>query len=377
MKIILKFSLLTILILSFNSCKLTRFAVHNSADIDDYKVFKTRKINNTEINFNFKKANEIKPFDTLNYTIKTKKKEYHRKESFENILENNSTVAFIVVRNDSLIYEKYFNDYSRDSKVNSFSTAKSILSLLIGCAIDDGIINSIDDKVIKYIPELKENGFEEIKIKNLLQMNSGIDFKEVYSAFTDAGNLYYGRDLIKELKKLKIKYPAGTKFHYSSGDSQILGLVLTRALKDISLSNYLESKIWKPLEMDYSASWSLDDKGLEKAFCCLNASAIDFAKIGRLYLNNGNWNGTQIVSKNWIEETIAYDESNKINPEKYFYNYNWYLNPNGTFYTEGYKGQHIYIDKDNNLIIVRLGEKFGEMNWPTFFEQLSKDYKLK
>ncbi|MHA7943282.1 serine hydrolase domain-containing protein [Formosa sp. 3Alg 14/1] len=377
MKIVLKFTILAILISSFISCKLTRFAVHNSANIDDYKVFKTRKINNTETKFNFKKANEIKPFDTLSYTFKNSKKEYHKKEGFEKILEDNSTVAFIVVRNDSLIYEKYFNKYNRDSKVNSFSTAKSILSLLIGCAIDDGIINSIDDKVIKYIPELKENGFGEIKIKNLLQMNSGIDFKEVYSAFTDAGNLYYGRDLIKELKKLKIKYPVGTKFHYSSGDSQILGLVLTRALNDISLSTYLENRIWKPLGMDYSASWSLDDKGLEKAFCCINASAIDFAKIGRLYLNNGNWNGTQIVSKNWIEKTIEYDESIKINPEKYFYNYNWYLNPNGTFYTEGFKGQHIYVDKASNLVIVRLGEKFGEMNWPTFFEQLSKDYKLK
>ena len=377
MKLVLKFTLLVLLILSFNSCKLTRFAVYNSADIDDYKVFKTRAINNTETKFNFIEANEIKPFDSLRYTVKNGKKESHKNESFDNILEDNSTVAFIVVRNDSLIYEKYFNNYNRDSKVNSFSTAKSILSLLIGCAIDDGIIESIDDRIIKYIPELTENGFEEIKIINLLQMTSGIDIKEVYSAFTDAGNLYYGRDLIKELKKLKIKYPVGTKFHYSSGDSQLLGLVLTRALKDISLSNYLENRIWEPLQMEYPASWSLDDKGLEKAFCCLNASAIDFAKIGRLYLNNGNWNGTQIVSKNWIEKTIQYDEIIKMNPEKYFYNYNWYLNPNGTFYTEGFKGQHIYVDKDSNLIIVRLGKKFGEMNWPTFFEQLSKDYKLK
>lgn len=377
MKSVLKFIILILLVLSFNSCKLTRFAVYNSADIDDYKVFKTRAINNTEAKLNFIEANEIKPFDSLNYTVISGKKEKHKNESFDKILEDNSTVAFIVVRNDSLIYEKYFNNYNRDSKVNSFSTAKSILSLLIGCAIDDGIIDSIDDKIIKYVPEFTENGFEEIKISNLLQMTSGIDFKEVYSAFTDAGNLYYGRDLMKELKKLKIKYPIGSKFHYSSGDSQLLGLVLTRALKDISLSDYLENRIWKPLGMEYSANWSLDDKGLEKAFCCINASAIDFAKIGKLYLNYGHWNGIQIVSKNWIEKTIQYNESIKINTEKYFYNYNWYLNPDGTFYSQGFKGQHIYVDKDSNLIIVRLGKKNGEMNWPTLFKQLSKDYKLK
>jgi CubicO group peptidase (beta-lactamase class C family) len=239
-----------------------------------------------------------------------------------------------------------------------------------------GYIKSVDEPITNYIPEFDESGFEKIKIKNLLQMTSGIEFKEVYGPFTDAANLYYGRSIVRELSKLKIIHEPGVEFHYSSGDSQIMGLVLSRALKGVNISEYLSKRIWQPLNMEFDASWIIDDNGLERAFCCINATAIDLAKIGRLYLNGGSWNGNQIVSKKWIERTIIFNENEKLNTEKYFYNYNWYINPNGTFYTQGYKGQHIYIDKTNKLIVVRLGKDFGNMDWPIFFQELTNRYKI-
>jgi CubicO group peptidase (beta-lactamase class C family) len=207
-------------------------------------------------------------------------------------------------------------------------------------------------------------------------MTSGIDFKEIYGPFTDAANLYYGRNIVKELSKLKMAHEPGTHFHYSSADSQLLGLVLSRALKEISISDFLSKRVWQPLGMEFDASWIIDEKGLERAFCCINATAIDFAKIGRLYLQDGSWNSEKIVAKSWIEQTIKYDEKKKLNPEKHFYNYNWYINPDGTFHTKGYKGQYIYVDKKNQLILVRLGEKQGDMDWPTLFQDLSRRYQI-
>ncbi|PQJ69676.1 serine hydrolase domain-containing protein [Polaribacter butkevichii] len=373
---LLKIGIVLLIFSVLSSCKMSRFIFYGKADIDDYKIFKTRNIENSNKQFFFKKSKEIIPFDTLEYSIKDGDKKYDFKKTFEEILKENETTSFIVIRNDSLILEKYFNDYSKATLVNSFSTSKSILSLLIGIAIDDGYIKSVEEPITNYIPEFKKDGFDKIKIRNLLQMTSGIKFKEIYGPFTDAANLYYGRNIIRELGKLEILYSPDTKFNYSSGDSQIMGLVLSRALKDISLSEYLSNKVWKPLEMEFTANWSLDDKGLERAFCCINATAIDFAKIGRLYLNKGSWNENQIVSEKWIEQTTKYDESKKINPEKYYYNYNWYINPNGTYYTQGYKGQHIYIDSKNQLIIVRLGKDFGKMEWATFFQELSNKYEI-
>lgn len=356
---------------------MSRFILYGKADIDDYKRLKVREVNKSEKHFSFKSIEEkVLPFDTLEYSVTDGTKKYDFKKTFDEILRENETTAFLVIRNDSILFENYFNDYKRKDLVNSFSTSKSILSLLIGIAIDDGYIKSINEPITKYIPEFEKLGFKKIKIKNLLQMTSGIEFKEVYEPFTDAANLYYGRNITRELNKLKIINEPGSEFHYSSGDTQIMGQVLTRALKEINISEYLSKSVWQPLNMEFDASWIIDDNGMERAFCCINATAIDFAKIGRLYLNGGSWNGTQIVSKEWIEKTTKFNENEKLNTEQYFYNFNWYINPNGTFYTQGYKGQHIYVDKKNKLIIVRLGKDFGKMDWPTFFQELSNRYKI-
>lgn len=345
------------------SCQLARFVFYNFADINDYKKFPSRPLKADDRPFNFQVTNNGKFPKQLNNI------------SFDQYLEATKTVAFLIIRNDTIHYEKYFKGYDQESIVPSFSMAKAVTSILIGCAIDDRLIQSVDEPITNYIPELKKNGFEKVTIKHLLQMTSGIQFNESYiNPFGDAASFYYGLNLRKQIRKMKLKTEPGKQFNYVSGNTQLLGLVLERSLKNKTITAYLQEKIWTPLEMEYDASWSIDSKksGLEKTFCCLNARARDFAKIGRLYKNKGNWNGKQILSQKWVEESTKRDTSEG---SAEYYQYQWWLpTPNEDFMAEGILGQFVYVHPSKNLIIVRLGKKEGKANWWSIFTSLAKAY---
>lgn len=355
--------LMIITTLLLTSCQLGRFVFYNFADIKDHKKFQSRPLTADTSPFNFQTTNKGKFPKELNNI------------PFDKYLEDNKTVAFLIIKNDTIQYEKYFKGYDKESIVPSFSMAKSVTSILIGCAIDEGLIKSVDDPITNYIPELKNNGFEKVTIKHLLQMTSGIKFNESYvNPFGDAASFYYGLNLRKEIGKMKLKTEPGKKFEYVSGNTQLLGLVLERSLKEKTITSYLQEKIWTPLEMEYDASWSIDRKknGLEKTFCCLNARARDFAKIGRLYKNKGNWNGKQIVSQKWVEESTKLDTSEG---SANYYQYQWWLpTPNEDFMAEGILGQFVYVNPKKDLIIVRLGKNEGKADWWTIFTSLSKAY---
>ncbi|MBL7822136.1 MAG: serine hydrolase [Saprospiraceae bacterium] len=345
------------------SCQLGRYVFYNFADIKDHKKFQSRPLSAANSPFNFQVTNNGKFPKELNNI------------PFDKYLEDNKTVAFLIIKNDTIQYEKYFEGYDRESIVPSFSMAKSVTSILIGCAIDERLIKSVDEPIINYIPELSKNGFNKVTIKHLLQMTSGIKFNESYvNPVGDAASFYYGLNLRKEIEKMKLKTEPGKQFEYVSGNTQLLGLVLERSLKNKTITQYLQEKIWTPLEMEYDASWSIDRKnnGLEKTFCCLNARARDFAKIGRLYKNKGNWNGKQIVSQKWVEESTKLDTSEG---SAKFYQYQWWLpTPNEDFMAEGILGQFLYVNPKKDLIIVRLGMKEGKAYWWTIFTSLAKAY---
>jgi CubicO group peptidase (beta-lactamase class C family) len=347
----------------FTSCELGRFVFYNFADINDHKKFHSRPLSAVTSPFNFHSTNKGKFPNQINEI------------QFDKYLEDNKTVAFLIIKNDTIQYEKYFKGYDKESIVPSFSMAKTITSILIGCAIDEGLIKSVDEPITNYVPELKKNEFDKVTIKHLLQMTSGIKFNESYlSPFGDAASFYYGTNLRKKIGKMKLKTDPGKKFEYVSGNTQLLGLVLERSLKEKTITSYLQEKIWTPLEMEYDASWSIDRKnnGLEKTFCCLNASTRDFAKIGRLYKNKGNWNGKQIVSQKWVEESTKLDTSEG---SANFYQYQWWLpTPNEDFMAEGFLGQFIYVNPKKDLIIVRLGKNEGKANWWSIFTSLAKIY---
>jgi CubicO group peptidase (beta-lactamase class C family) len=347
------------------SCKVGRFFIYNFADITDHKKFHSRELEASGQPFNFIKTEDGKAPKSI--TVKG------QETTFGDYLEDRKTVAFLIIRNDTIHYEQYFNKYGDSSIVASFSMAKSVTSMLIGCAIRDGLIGSVDDPVTKYIPELKENGFEEVKIGHLLQMTSGLDFNESYTnPFGGAATIYYGRRLYKVMSKMKLGLKPGEKFSYSSGTTQLLGWVLERALKDKKVTDYLQEQIWTPLGMEYSASWSIDRKkdGIEKTYCCLNARARDFAKLGRLYLHDGNWNGQQVVPADWVKASTTADGSYGGAD---YYQYQWWIHDHG-FSAIGILGQHVYVQPDKNLIIVRLGKSTAKTDWSNFSEQVAKLY---
>ncbi|AWH86217.1 serine hydrolase [Flavobacterium album] len=347
----------------FASCTIGRFVYYNFANITDHKIFPSRTAKSDSIKFHYAVSKKPKAPKTL--TVGNKE------TTFDDYLKNSNTVAFIIIKNDSIQYEKYFSGYNEESVVASFSMAKSVTSILIGCALDDGLIKSIEEPMVNYIPELNHDGLEKVTIKDLLDMKSGIRFNESYvNPFGDAATYYYGRNLRSAIKRRKLAHAPGGEFEYSSGDTQLLGLVLERALKGKTITNYLEEKLWKPLGMEYDATWSLDKKkdGLEKTFCCINARARDFAKLGRLYLNKGNWNGKQIVSSQWVKESTTPTPGNQE------YTNQWWLNGDGSYSAKGILGQYIYVNPAKNLIIVRLGKNHGNTDWDGLFASLAAKY---
>jgi CubicO group peptidase (beta-lactamase class C family) len=356
----IKLSLVLIFSIVLTSCKLGRFVVYNFADIKDYKKFPSRSLVSNDTKFKFSEtSNGIYP-DSLSLGSS--------RVTFDKVLEDNKTVAFLIIKNDTIQYEKYFKGYDKESIIPSFSMAKSITSILIGCAIDDGLIKSVDEPITNYIPELKKNGFEKVTIKHALQMTSALKFNESYlNPFGNAASFYYGRNLKKEVYKLKLNGTPGQKTNYVSGNTQLLGFVLESALKGKTITQYFQEKLWTPLEMEYDGSWSIDKKneGTEKTFCCINARARDFAKIGRLYLNKGNWNGKQIVSQKWVEESTKVDTTEGSEEG---YQYQWWLpSTKGDFMAEGILGQFVYVNPSKNLVIVRMGKNIGSINWPDLF----------
>jgi CubicO group peptidase (beta-lactamase class C family) len=280
------------------------------------------------------------------------------------------TVAFVVVKNDSLLHEQYWDGYGPDSRSNSFSMAKTFVSILIGAAIDEGKIKSIDQPVSDFLPEFKEGDNSKVTIKHLLTMSSGINFDEDYiSPFAYPAQAYYGDDLKKLTYGYKVTEESGKFFKYLSGNSELLAFILMKATGK-TLSEYMSEKIWIPLGAKNDALWSLDSKdGMEKAYCCFNSNALDFARLGKLYLDSGKWNGRQIINSDYVARSIVpaelnYPEGNKIDN----YGYAWWLIPDYQpagqagkghyiFYARGILGQYIICIPDQNLVIVRLGSK--------------------
>jgi CubicO group peptidase (beta-lactamase class C family) len=347
-------------------CQVGRMIIYNFADIDDYKIFPEHNIESSGHAFQFHRTEKGR----FPKSLSSEDKNY----TFEEYLERNKTVAFLIIQNDTIQYENYFNGYDDSSIVASFSMAQSVTSMLIGCAIEDELIQSVNEPVTNYLPDLKENGFEKVTIEHALQMTSGIKFNESYAnPFGHAATFYYGTNLRKAVNKLELESEPGKNFNYVSGDTQLLGMVLESALKGKTISAYLEEKLWKPMQMEFGASWSIDREknGVEKTFCCLNARARDFAKLGRLYLNKGNWNGKQLVPQSWVEQSTKLDYSSGA----WFYQYQWWLpTKDGDFMAQGILGQYIYVHPAKNLIIVRLGSNYGKTDWYNFLPSLAKLY---
>ncbi|OQX72616.1 MAG: hypothetical protein B6D61_13490 [Bacteroidetes bacterium 4484_249] len=354
--------------LTMSSCHIGRYFFWNLADINDYKKFQNLEINKGDKTFYFKKTDS-------NLVLKVPEKFKENKEwnSFEEFLEKKKTVAFILVRNDTLVYENYFAGYNDTSILTTFSASKAFVSALMGIAIDEGYIYSTAEPIVKYLPELTNPGFDKITIEYLLNMRSGIKFNEGYfNPFAEMPKYYYGTNILKYIKKLKVKEEPDKTYDYISVNTILLSLIIERAT-GTKLNKYLEQKIWQPLGMQYDASWSIDSKKHQtiKANCCINGRAVDFAMFGRLYLNQGNWEGKQIVPEKWVEKSTSIINDSK-DSQGYPYTYQWRVLENGAFFAKGILGQYIFVFPEKNLIFVRIGKRYGKIDWADLFLELSE-----
>ncbi|MGB4122749.1 MAG: serine hydrolase [Bacteroidales bacterium] len=356
------------LILTLNSCHVARYFYWNLADFDDYKKFPAETINKGDTAFHFIPSDS---FISLN--LPEGFCEGGFENSFIDFLENTKTVALLIIKNDTLQFEHYSKGFQADAMVSSFSVSKSFVSALVGIIIEEGYIKSVHQSVTGFIPELLNSDirFSKITLEHLLNMQSGIRFNEGYSTpFSDMAKYYYGKNLKKYVGRLKIKSAPGLEYDYVSVNSLLLGIVLERVTGG-NLAELIEQRLWRPLGMEYDATWSLDSKkrGQIKAFCCLNSRALDMAKFGRLYLNRGNWNGLQVVPKRWIEATMKAD-GNFCDSQGIPYSYGWRVKEDGAFFAKGILGQYIYVFPDKEVIIVRLGKRSSGVDWVSFFEKL-------
>ncbi len=319
---------------------------YNFAGIDDYKIFD----NNTV------PAGNAQPWPVSDaYNKITSPDDLNR------LLAELKTVAVVVIKNDSLLYEKYWDGYSDSSLSNSFSVAKSITSLLIGTAIKEGKIKSVDEPVGNYLPEFKEGLAAKLRIKDLLTMSSGSNWDESYSnPLSVTTESYYGSDLYKTATGVKIVKEPGTYHSYKSGDTELLGLILEKATGK-PISAYASEKLWQLLGAEHPAKWSTDrEDGNEKAFCCFNTNARDFARLGQLMLDSGKWKGNTIIDSAYYMQSISgCNIPDETGSSCNYYGYQWWIRPAfpGVFYARGILGQYIIVIPSKQIVLVRLGHK--------------------
>jgi len=366
--------LLALLSIQYTPTYVYRLITMNVADVYDYKNFENHEIKGTKSANTFISQPKEKYVESLFEELVTKT----GFNSFKEWAIESQTTALIVIKKDTIIYEKYFNGFGRDSYFHSQSMAKSFISFLIGAAIDDSTIKSVNDPITNYIPELLErnSSFKKITIKDLLEMRSGlayntslIPFTNIHSPWHDEAVGYYHPNIRKLLlENVEISSEPGKNFQYSNYNTSYLGLILERAT-NLTVSSYLGQKLWSRI-MEYDALFSIDSKksNFEYMPSRLIARAIDYARFGQLMLNEGNWYGEQIISKDWVIESTQENKSisRDIYPKwfgksdkRIYYNYQWWghVNKDGTFnfYANGNLGQNIYMIPDKETVIVHCG----------------------
>ncbi len=336
----------------------------------------TKKISKGENTFQFLKEENIVLSDGFSF-----EDVYY---PFEKFMENTKTSAMLVIKDDIIKYEKYFFGGDEHTLFSSNSMGKSFVSALMGIAISQGYIGSVEEPIGKYIKEFIGTELENIPIKACLQMASGIDFDEDRDMSGFSLRTLMGSPAMKVISKYGVQEEPFTYRRYLSINTEILGQVITNATGQ-SLGEYMEKNLWKKIDPDKDAYWTLSNE-TELAMGGLSVSLRDYARFARLYLNEGNYNGKQILEKEWIEDTMDIhakyskpganqDDNNAIG-----YGYQWWIpeGNQGEFMAIGVYGQWIYVNPSNNVIIVKTSadpnftQKGYELKHVKFFREIAK-----
>jgi CubicO group peptidase (beta-lactamase class C family) len=391
-----KFFAVPLILLCLSACVPLRSMRYLVPDSKDSARFESVKIEQSRT-----------PFRFIDYHPNQK---YHSlKERIYTSFIKKKTCVFLFKKHDSVIYQYLAEGNNLAAKQPSFSIAKSFVGTLMGIAVDRGQIKSTDELVIKYLPELADNDprFQRLTIQHVLDMRSGFDFKErAFNPFSKIVRSYYGADLEKMVRKLRMNKEPNKVFEYQSINTQVLAMILEKVTGK-NLQTLLQEEIWKPLGAESDALWSLDNRNHVKAFCCINATALDYAKLGRLYLHKGNWQGKQIVSEKWVNSTTNPDTLTKYRYKNQFWACRdfkyfkdsvsavtslvkerlpypversgdgryFYAKKVYDFRAQGMFNQSIYVNPQNKVIIVRLGGRQKKINFHGFVQEIGRSIK--
>jgi CubicO group peptidase (beta-lactamase class C family) len=320
---------------------------HTTAFLEDYKEFDNQEI----------KIATPQPWP--NHTNYNSVKET---ETLTELNEISGTVAYVIIKNDSIWFENYYDGFNEDSKSNSFSMAKSYVSGLMQKAIQDGYIKSLDQPVCDFLPAFCDGKAAKMTVGDLSSMSSGTNWDEAYySPLSITTRAYFDDDLAKVMNGLKMETDPGKSFKYASGDTQMLAMVIEKA-SGKKLYDYFEDSFWKPLGAENSTLWQVDseDHDLVKAYCCIASNAKDFARYGKLFKDYGKWNGKQILDSAFVVKSVKPRFTDS--PQ---YGYGWWLadfDGKDAFYMRGHLGQYVIVIPEDNVIVVRLGHTIEKTN---------------
>jgi CubicO group peptidase (beta-lactamase class C family) len=277
-------------------------------------------------------------------------------------MEGQRSSAIVIIQDGKVRLEKYGLGFDGEGRWTSFSVAKSFTSTLVGAAIKDGYIKSLEDKVSAYIPDLKGSAYDDVTVRQLLTMTSGVRWNEDYEdANADVAKFNNAKAdpgvdaTVSYMRKLPRAHPPGTHWAYNTGETNLIGVLVTSATKK-TLAGYLEEKIWKPLGMAQDGTWLLNSTGSEIGGCCIQAATTDYARFGQFVLNNGKIGDVQVVPVDWF--SMATVKQVDIGEPGHGYGFQWWTNDDGTVAAQGIFGQGIFIDPARKLVIA------SNANWP-------------
>jgi len=355
-----------------DSSGLARSIAWGDADVDDHTRFPSRAVPASGTAYVYEKAEGYPDGLPATLVLPGGKK-------LADLLAGSQTTAFLVIKDDRLVHEGYFNGSGHDAVQTSFSVAKSFDSAMLGAAIADGAISGIDDPVTKYIPELLERDprFADIAIRHLVTMSSGLHYEEYGVPWSDDALTYYDADLRGlALRKTWVEQTQGKRFHYNNYNPLLFGMILERATGR-SVADYLSEKIWKPVGAEADATWSMDSKehGFEKMESGINARAVDFAKLGSLYLHRGAFNGRRILPEEWIDASTVPALPTGLAFSSGYGRWWWTHEAEGlgAYYSaRGNKGQYVFVFPSKGLVITRHGRDYGGVDWSGVAEAVAR-----
>ena len=346
--------------LALDDSTLARALVWMDADVDDWRRFPAAGIAARESPLELRAG--ALPAGTLDEVTRGD----GSSTDLDELLEDTESTSFLVLRDDELLVEDYPSGGSRGDVATSFSMAKSILSTILGIAIERGDVGSIDDPVTDYVPELLERDerFGDITLRHLVSMSSGLRYQEQGLPWSDDAVTYYDPDLRSVALSAEIVEEPATRWLYNNYNPLLVGLALERATGE-PLASYAAEHLWRPLGAEYDASWSLDSEehGFAKMESGFNARPVDYARFGYLFAHEGRVEGRQVVPAAWVRQATAVDD--RTDPAAH-YQWFWWVDTDrpGCFLARGNKGQFIYVDPETDVVVVRTGRDFGIEDWP-------------